>query len=215
MPDPLEILAALPDIAGTSMAAHAVEHIPVALSIVKAIRDDEGMVTDFCVEYSNLAASAASNDRTETYGKALFDLIPAFREVGMFDEFVRVLETGATYTEENVRLAGTYGDIEYDTLIDVVATRLDAEHVLTVSHDRTTQHQMSVRLVNVQEALGRREQMERQINAVNAGLIEDLVGVQRAIDQNDLREARRHAANGTRRAAEVVTGLRDVIRTGP
>lgn len=215
MLEPLEILAGLPDIAGTSMAAHAVETIPVALSIVKAIRDDDGEVADFCIEYSNLAASATSPNRTESYGKAFFDLIPAFREVGMFDSFVRVLETGEPYTEENVRLAGTYENIEYDVLVDVVATRLDDEHVMSVSHDRTAQHQMSVRLVNVQEALGRREQMERQINAVNAGLIEDLVGVQRAIEQNDLREARRHAANGTRRAAEVVTGLRDVIRTGP
>lgn len=196
------------------MAALAFEHLPVSASIVSAIRDEDGVVTDFCIEYSNLAASASSPDRTEAYGQALFDIIPAFREVGMFDRYVEVLETGTPYTQEGVRLTGTYGDLEYDIRVDVVAIRLDEDHIMSVSHDRTEQHQASVRLVNVQESLNRRDQMERQINAVNAGLIEDLVGVQRALDRADLAEARRHATDGARRASEVVMGLRDVIRTG-
>lgn len=210
---PLEILSKLPTVDGVAMAALALEHIPVSASIVSAIRGDDGEITDFCIEYSNLAASATSPDRTEAYGKPLFDVVPAFREVGLFERYVEVLESGMPYTAEGVRLTGTFGDIAYDVRLDVVATRLDAEHVLSVSHDRTAQHQTAVRLTNVQEALSRREQMERQINAVNAGLIEDLVGVQRAIDRNDLVEARRHAAEGAARAAEVVTGLRNVIRT--
>lgn len=215
MSEPLEILASLPAVDGVPLAAHALELVPVSLSIVKAMRDDDGTITDFCIEYSNLAASAASTDRTEAYGQALFDVIPAFREVGLFERYVEVLETGTAYTEENVRLSGTYGDIAYDVYLDVVATRLDDERVLSVSHDRTAQHQTSVRLVNVQEALGRREQMEQQINAVNAGLIEDLVDVQRALDRGDIAEAKRHALSGAHRAASVVTGLRNVIRTGP
>lgn len=211
---PLDILSGLPSIDGHAMAAHALEMAPVAVSVVRAIRDERGRVEDFCIEYSNMAASATSADRTEAYGKALFDIIPAFRDVGLFEQYVRVLETGRSYTQENVRLTGSYDDIAYDVRLDVVATRLDDEHIMSVSHDRTAQHQVSVRLTNVQEQLGRREQMDRQINAVNAGLIEDLVGVQRALDVNDVAEARRHAASGALRAADVVTGLRNVIRTG-
>lgn len=213
---PLEILTTqLPGIDGVPMAALALEHMPVSASIVSAMRDEDGVITDFCIEYSNLAASASSPDRTEAYGKALFDIIPAFREVGLFERYVSALDTGTPFTTEGVRLTGTYGDIAYDIRVDVVAIPLGPDHVLSVSHDRTAQHETAVRLTNVQEALSRREQMERQINAVNAGLIEDLVGVQLAIDRNDLVEARRHASEGARRAADVVTGLRDVIRTGP
>ncbi|MCW2922563.1 MAG: sensor hybrid histidine kinase [Thermoleophilia bacterium] len=212
--NPLEKLISLPSADGMPLAAVALEHLPVSASIVSAIRGEDGVVTDFCIEYSNLAASATSPDRTEAYGLALFDVIPAFREVGLFDRYVEVLDTGRAYTEEGVRLTGTYGDLEYDVRVDVVAIRLDANHILSVSHDRTEQHQASVRLVNVQEALSRREQMDRHINAVNAGLIEDLVDVQRALDRNDVGEARRHASRGAQRASEVVMGLRDVIRTG-
>lgn len=213
--DPLSVLDALPAVGGHPMASRALDLLPVSASIVSAIRDDAGTVTDFRIEYSNQAASASSPDRTEAYGQALFDIIPAFRDVGLFDRYVEVLEGGSPYTEEGVRLRGTYGDLEYDVRVDVVAIRLDADHILSVSHDRTSEHNTSVRLANVQETLGRRERMERQINAVNAGLVEDLLGVQLALDRNDLVEARRRSLDGARRAAEVVTGLRDVIRTGP
>ena len=212
---PLEHLTQLPAVDGVAMAALALEHIPVSASIVSAIRDDDGTVTDFCIEYSNLAASAASNDRTEAYGKALFEIIPAFRDVGLFERYVEVLETGTPYTEENVRLTGTYGDIEYDIRVDVVATPLGPDHVLSVSHDRTSEHEVNVRLTNVQETLSRRQAVEQQIHEVNVGLVDDLVQVRRALDTGDIEAARTHAMNGAARAAGVVTGLRNVIRTGP
>ncbi|MCW2928843.1 MAG: sensor hybrid histidine kinase [Thermoleophilia bacterium] len=214
MPDPLAILAGFPAVGDVPLAALALEHMPISASIVSAIRDDDGVIEDFCIEYSNLAASATSPDRTETYGKPLFEVIPAFQEVGLFDRFVASLETGEPFTQEGVRLTGTYGDIAYDVRLDVVGIPLGENHMLSVSHDRTAEHETSVRLTRVQETLGRREQLERQITAVNAGLIEDLLGVQRALDVNDTEDARRHARTGIQRAAEVVTGLRDVIRTG-
>lgn len=214
MSSPLEILYALGPIEGLPVAVHMVEHLPVAATLISAMRDDDGTVTDFCVVYSNLAASATSPDRTETYGKALFDVIPAFREVGLFERYVEALETRTPYTQEGVRLTGTFGDIEYDVRLDVVAIPISDDLVLSVSHDRTEQHETSVRLTRVQETLSRREQLEQQIHTVNAGLVDDLVSVQRALDGGDVHEARRHAMHGVGLAAEVVTGLRDVIRTG-
>ena len=43
-----------------------------------------------------------------------------------------------------------------------VAVPLGTERVLSVSHDRTRQHETAIRLTRVQETLGRRELMERR-----------------------------------------------------
>lgn len=212
--EPLEHLVALPAVDGHPMAAHGLELVPVSVSIISAMRDEEGAITDFRLEYSNLAASATSPDLARAFGQLLFDIVPAFREVGLFDRYVEVLASGDSYTQEDVRLAGTFGGAQYDLRLDIVATALDEDHVLSVSRDRTAEHQTNVRLGAVQATLSRRQQMERQINAVNAGLVNDLVEVQRALDRGDVEDARRHAAEGAQRAAEVVTGVRDAVRTG-
>lgn len=212
--EPLEYLAALPAVDGHPMSACALEYVPVAVSIVSAIRNDDGAVSDFRLEYSNLAASAMAQDLARAFGQPLFDVVPSFREIGLFDHYVEVLSTGTPYTEQDVRLTGTYQDVDYDLRLDLVATPLGPDHLLSVSHDRTSEHHVKVRLTAVQETLSRRQQMERQIHAVNADLVGGLVEVQRALDRGDVQDARRAAADGAQRAAEVVTGLRDVIRTG-
>lgn len=206
----LRTLMELPTIEGLPIAVLAFEHFPLPASLVRAIRRD-GEVIDFCVEYSNLAASAGSPDRTSAYGKPLYEVIPAFKTTGLKDRFVRALEDKAPITETGVRLVGEYEGVAYDVVVDVVAVPLGDDHVLTVSNDRTSEHAIGGQLANAQEQLRRRRAIDEQVRAVNAGLIEDLVHVQRALDEGDVRSARTHARNGSERAAEVVVGLRGLL----
>lgn len=208
----LAALLDLPMVGDVPMATMALEHLPISASIVSAVREG-GRITDFAIRYSNLAASTGTEDRAELYGKLLYDVIPAFRDTGLRDRFAEVVELQRPHTLEGVRLSGEYEGTPYDVVLDIVAVPLGGEHVLSVSHDRTEQHQATSRLVSTQQQLERRSGIERQLREVNKGLIEDLVEIQRSLDRSDIPNARRHAVQGSNRAAEVVVGLRGLLRS--
>ncbi|MCW2924390.1 MAG: hypothetical protein JWM98_1794 [Thermoleophilia bacterium] len=210
--DAIAALRKLPDIDGVPAAVLAFEHVPVSASIVSAMRRD-GEIVDFCIEYSNRAAGAGTDDRTRHYGDPLFEVIPSFAESGLFERFVEVVEQQQPYSQDDVRLTGEYDGVKYDVVLEVVAIPLGGDQVLSVSHDRTAQHANAARLTMAQEQLERRARVEAQLRSVNEGLIDDLVSIQSALDSGDTRTAQHHASRGAARAAEVVVGLRELLRT--
>ena len=212
--DAFSTLTALDDIDGAPVAALALELMPVSASIVTAIRE-EGRIVDFSIVYSNRAASAGTDEatRTQHYGQPLFEVIPAFAESGLLARFIDVVERQESFAQDNVQLAGEYEGVKYDVVLEVAAVPLGGDHVLTVSHDRTSEHSTTARLTLAQEQLSRRAKAEAHLREVNNGIIDDLVHVQQALDTGDATEARRHASRGAQRAADIVLGIRDLIRT--
>jgi len=78
------------------------------ISIATAIRDRDGRILDFRLEYVNLAAARwAGVEREALIGLITGELLPDFRASGYFDSLREVVETGAPYYREGAPVADT------------------------------------------------------------------------------------------------------------
>lgn len=76
------------------------------ISIASAIRDREGRILDFRIEFVNLAAARwAGVDRGAMIGLITGELLTEFRSSGFFDTLRDVVETGRPYHREGAEIA--------------------------------------------------------------------------------------------------------------
>jgi PAS domain-containing protein len=81
------------------------------VAIGRAIRDGEGRVQDFELEFLNAASlDGAGRTAEELVGRNVCDLYPGWRASGLFDRFVEVVETGEPWVVEGWR----YEDVAPD-----------------------------------------------------------------------------------------------------
>jgi PAS domain-containing protein len=75
------------------------------LSIASAIRDREGRILDFRLEFVNQAtADWAGVSRESMIGLITGELLPEFRSSGFFDTLREVVETGVPYFEAGAQV---------------------------------------------------------------------------------------------------------------
>jgi PAS domain S-box-containing protein len=89
----------------------SIENMLDCFGIYTAIRDESGEIVDFLIEYVN--AAACQNNRLtkqEQIGKRLCELLPAYRETGLFDEYCEVVETDQPLVKESL----LYEDFDKD-----------------------------------------------------------------------------------------------------
>ena len=68
------------------------------VSILTAVRDPEGRIIDFRIEYANPAVTGIGRMTVEQQiGGSILELLPGHRVSGLFDAYVRVTETGAPF----------------------------------------------------------------------------------------------------------------------
>jgi PAS domain-containing protein len=76
------------------------------MSIASAIRDRDGRILDFRIEFVNEAAAQwAGVPRESIVGLITGELLPEFRSSGFFDKLRDVVETGRPYDEEGAEAA--------------------------------------------------------------------------------------------------------------
>lgn len=76
------------------------------VSIASAIRDREGRILDFRIEFVNLAAARwAGVEREAMIGLITGELLPEFRSSGYFDTLCDVVETSRPYHTESAEVA--------------------------------------------------------------------------------------------------------------
>jgi len=76
------------------------------VSIASAIRDRDGRLLDFRLEFVNLAAAEwAGVPRESMIGLITGELLPEFRSSGFFDTLAEVVETGVPYHEVGAQVA--------------------------------------------------------------------------------------------------------------
>jgi signal transduction histidine kinase len=74
----------------------ALESLPDAVMVLRAVRDRAGAIVDFEWAYANHHAAALIGlDHHELPGRRLLELVPRCREDGSFERYARVAETGA------------------------------------------------------------------------------------------------------------------------
>ena len=76
------------------------------LVLLTAARDADGTVVDFVCAFANDAACAVNGvTREELIGRRLLEFLPESRSSGLFDAFVRVIETGEPFIEDDLVFA--------------------------------------------------------------------------------------------------------------
>jgi PAS domain S-box-containing protein len=81
----------------------AIEALPDPFAIHSAIRDETGRIVDFSIDYVNVATTEFNGLSAEQQtGRRLLELFPAMPDDGLFDAFVRVVETGEPFERESV-----------------------------------------------------------------------------------------------------------------
>jgi PAS domain-containing protein len=76
------------------------------VSIASAIRDRDGRLLDFRLEFVNRAAAEwAGGPREKMIGLITGELLPEFRSSGYFDTLAEVVETGVPYHEAGAMVA--------------------------------------------------------------------------------------------------------------
>jgi PAS domain S-box-containing protein len=111
----------------------SVETLLEGFAILSAVRDSNGQIIDFKYEYINEAGCKMNQKPHEEHmGKTLLELLPTHKEIGLFDEYVRVVETGQSLTKEFLIYETVYGSGErLRQAFDVRITRLGDGFVTT------------------------------------------------------------------------------------
>jgi hypothetical protein len=103
------------------------------VSIASAVRDRDGRVLDFRLEFVNLAAAEwAGVPRDTMIGLITGDLLPEFRASGFFDTLHEVVETGVPYHEVGAHVEDSItGGAWVGGIYDMRAMRLGDGYVST------------------------------------------------------------------------------------
>jgi PAS domain S-box-containing protein len=111
----------------------SVETLLEGFAILSAVRDSNGQLIDFKYEYINEAGCKMNQKPHEEHmGKTLLELLPTHKEIGLFDEYVRVVETGQSLAKEFLIYETVYGSGErLRQAFDVRITRLGDGFVTT------------------------------------------------------------------------------------
>jgi PAS domain-containing protein len=111
----------------------ALDGIDEPVSIAKAIRDRDGRILDFRIEYVNEAAARwAGVSRESIIGLITGELLPEFRSSGFFDTLRDVVETGRPYHDEGAEAADTVtGGAWIGGTYDLSAIRLGDGYIST------------------------------------------------------------------------------------
>ncbi len=92
----------------------SIENMLDCFGIYSAIRNDRGEISDFRIDYVNAAACEFHQMAKEKQlGKGLCEILPIYRESGLFDEYCQVVETGKPLIKESL----LYTSLAFDTRI--------------------------------------------------------------------------------------------------
>jgi PAS domain S-box-containing protein len=114
----------------------AFDQFPDGLSVLTAVRDDDGTIVDFHAIYANAALERISGMRiADIVDHRLLDFVPAFREGGPFDAYRAVVETGAPW-EQEIEFDGIVGGERIAGVFEMRAVRL-GDGILVTYRDVT------------------------------------------------------------------------------
>ena len=114
----------------------AFDLFPDGLSVLTAVRDDEGTIVDFLAIYANAALARVSGMRIdEIVDHRLLDFVPAFRDAGPFEAYREVVETGAPWQME-IEFDGLVGGARISGVFEMRAVKL-GDGILVTYRDMT------------------------------------------------------------------------------
>lgn len=102
-----------------------VENLLDPLALFSSIRDATGQIVDLRYEYINPAGCQSNRLPKEAMlGKPMFELFPILRDIGLFDAYRGVVETGASWIKESVFLEVMVDGQPIALFFDIQAVKL-------------------------------------------------------------------------------------------
>jgi len=152
-----------------------------AVVVASAVRDEVGRIVDFRVEYVNPAIGPISGvSAGDQIGHTLLELFPAHRTSGLFEAYVRVVETGVPcriYDFHYVDPEAAGGPL--DQYVDQYAAKMGDGYVLSV-RDVTERHRVEAEMRRLSMAIEQSEDgiliadAQGRITYANVALAADL-----------------------------------------
>jgi PAS domain S-box-containing protein len=103
----------------------SIETMLDCFGMYSAIRDESGQIVDFLIGYVNEAACVNNRmTKEEQIGQRLCELFPAYCEIGLFDEYVKLVETGQPLVKESIYYEHTYQGQSLSRAFDIRAVKL-------------------------------------------------------------------------------------------
>lgn len=104
----------------------SVENMLDCFGIFSAMRDESGKIVDFRIDYLNEAACENNRMPKEMQiGRELCKVLPAHRELGLFDEYCQVVETAKPLIKDSLIYDDTYGEQRLIRAFDIRASKLN------------------------------------------------------------------------------------------
>lgn len=193
----------------------SVESMLDSFGIYSAVRDYEGQIVDFRIEYVNEAACRSNRlPREEQVGHRLLAVFPAHRTIGLFGEYCRVVESGEPLMKESLMYAVQSVDGERRLrAYDIRAAKLGDGFVATW-RDVTARREAEDALERAREELAERvETRTAELTYTNAILQEQIEVRERAETQLRRRNKELTTLNMITAAASSSLQLPDVLST--
>jgi PAS domain S-box-containing protein len=103
----------------------SIDNMLDCVGIYSAIRADSGKISDFRIDYLNPAAFANSRMTTEDIGKRVCEEFTNVRELGLFDEYCQVVETGTPLVKEDLIYTDVFGSELLTRVYDMQLSKLN------------------------------------------------------------------------------------------
>jgi PAS domain S-box-containing protein len=123
-------------------------------SILSAIRNDDGEIVDFRIDYANPAMAHTGQVGTvDSVGRNLLELFPAHRTNGLFRAYAQVVETGVPFKADDFRyIDPDAASGPLDQHLDLGAAKLGDGYVQSV-RDVSDRHTAQAELVRLAMAI--------------------------------------------------------------
>ena len=158
-------------IAGNSRFRAALEAMLDSVVITTAVRDDDGRIVDFDVDYINPAAEVGQRPAEQIVGRRFLDVWPSITESPIWEMYLHTVEAGEPIVLDNF----TYGDVingrAVSATFDIRATRLD-DGFLQTFRDVTERRQAEETMTSQAAQLARNAaELEDRIQQRTADLL--------------------------------------------
>ncbi|HEX7471584.1 MAG TPA: EAL domain-containing protein, partial [Candidatus Limnocylindrales bacterium] len=141
------------------------------VAIYRAVRDGQGRIVDFLIEYANSAIGTLGGPTGSLQmGRSLHEMFPANWANGLFDEYVRVVETGVPLAADDVPFVDpNAAGGPLDQRLDVRAAKLGDGLVISI-RDASVRHGAELELRRLATAV--EQSAEAVVITDAAGVIE-------------------------------------------
>ena len=110
----------------------SVENMLDCFGIYRTMRNEQGAIVDFEIEYVNDAACLSNlMTREQQVGQGLCTLLPGHRDMGLFDEYCQVVETGRSLVKDSLIYEDDYGQQRLVRAFDIHVAKLGDGFIAT------------------------------------------------------------------------------------